>query len=102
MTGKIPTHPTSLTGSAEAANELGNKIWELSQNCWNREPFKRPTTDKIKRFLAELQYPDNRPSIDSDEEIIQVMAEVKKARSEVEIDYNRVYDILLRVSGIAI
>jgi hypothetical protein len=31
------------------------------------DPFECPPTDQIKRFLAELHYPDNRPSLDSDD-----------------------------------
>ncbi|KAF5359555.1 hypothetical protein D9756_003461 [Leucocoprinus leucothites] len=51
-----------------------------------------------KKFVAALEFPDDRPAVDSDLEAL--MQEVKKARrksTQSKIDYARVLDILIRI-----
>jgi hypothetical protein len=98
MTGNTPTRRASAADCPEAGNDSRENIWQLLQRCWDRDPSQRPMTDEIKHFLAGLKVSDNRPPVASDEELQLTMAEAKKAACEVEVNYNRVCDILLRVS----
>ncbi|KAF5359868.1 hypothetical protein D9756_003459 [Leucocoprinus leucothites] len=94
--GNVPERPE--TGCPQLEKSLEDKLWSLMKQCWIYEPEKRPTSSEVKKLFAALEFPDDRPVVDSDLEAL--MQEVKKARhksTQSKIDYARVLDILIRI-----
>jgi hypothetical protein len=80
-------------------HEGANTVWKLAEQCWDPNPEMRPTAGGIQQSLAILGVKDDRPS--SDAEFAKFLR-AKRARqlklNVVEIDYDRVYSVLQKVS----
>ncbi|KXN83219.1 Tip elongation aberrant protein 1 [Leucoagaricus sp. SymC.cos] len=73
----------------------GGPLMTLAERCWNYEPSKRPTAAEAMQLLAELNVEDNRPSMDEELAIFEV---VRSKRVKVEIDYRRLLSVVRKVS----
>lgn len=92
---------TRQTTSQESSEKLAvGSIWNLINKCWDRDPRNRPSCEDIWRFITDLGIRETRPPISSNSASDLAVWEAMRATWDSKIDYQRVYNILFRTSGI--
>lgn len=70
---------------------------ELLEKCWDHSIERRPKSEEITRFFQDLNTPDRRPlTVEQD----AITRDIQQARLNVEINPQRVHDILQRIRGV--
>lgn len=87
LRGDHPLRPKPEEGNCDA---IDDQMWDLLQKCWNKEPEGRPSCEVIREFLTKMDIQDDRPPA--------APGAARKFANKVKIDYNRVENILHRVS----
>lgn len=81
------------------SDEIDDEIWGLMMSCWNFVPGSRPTCEEIQDwFSAHLGIEVDCSKAPGEAEDSTAFWESVRAESKVEVDLERVYQILQRVS----
>ncbi|KXN93072.1 Putative insulin-like peptide receptor [Leucoagaricus sp. SymC.cos] len=72
---------------------LDKRVTRLMKWCFARDPKKRPTAADIVQYFKDMNLSDDRPLPKDD----SVLVDLRKARAQVKIDYDSVYQSLKRV-----
>ncbi|KXN82320.1 Serine/threonine-protein kinase sepA [Leucoagaricus sp. SymC.cos] len=80
---------SSSVSSPEDTNHIDIRVRKLMERCFNYlADAHRPKSGEIVQFFADLNIPDNRPLGDS------TPIATHRARTDIQIDYQRVYKLL--------
>lgn len=91
---KIPKRPET---DAESET-VDDATWALMTKCWTHEPQDRPSCKDIERDIAALQIVDDRSSVSASPEDNSAFWKAMKAESKDHINYERIFQIMTRVS----
>ncbi|KAF9449503.1 kinase-like protein [Macrolepiota fuliginosa MF-IS2] len=73
-------------------DEIGDEMWALMETCWSYAPEARPTLQDISNRFSRLDIPDDRP------EVQDGPGSGLAQEDPIELDFDRVENILLNVS----
>ncbi|KAJ3559726.1 hypothetical protein NP233_g11194 [Leucocoprinus birnbaumii] len=78
-----------LPAECDAVKE---NLWTLMEKCWNYDPNERPDAEGIEQMISELFQFNYHSSFDST--LLPAPSEIAKSTTKIDIDYDRVLEIL--------
>lgn len=97
---ELPKRPEQ---EGNESDEIDDRMWNLMMDCWDHTPQRRPELEEIhKRVIYHWGSQDTRSNrAERSESDAPAFRKAVRTESEVDIDLERVYQALRRVSDVA-